>query len=320
VVRIYGFIINPSLGFYINLGFVFNNYIHGTLDPSVYVGMEQSLSTEFVESMSKKYEDVDSHIPEITHKILSLPIVAPEIKKIKIEECGEPLIDIFKMGHKRIVSLAHFGAMYDARHDDCGKVRKGLYERLLLLLSYLPESVGLAVFEGYRPLWKQKEYFIRKFKELVQASIHQRLKYNYREFLYDETCKFVSPFIDNVPVHCTGGAIDFMLFAFGQNNSMELLDLGKFGVVFGFNDQAKTLADNLSTEQIKNRKMLLDAAARAGLVNYGEEWWHYSYGDRAWAYVENKDKAMYGLALAEDMSNMHTKNSFLESMIKSVEL
>lgn len=248
------------------------------------------------------------------YKILSMPIVSSEVTKIKIEECGEQLIDLTKVGNKRIVPLTNFGVVYNAGHNDFGKIRNGLYQRLLLLLEYLPQNVGLAVFEGYRPLWKQKEYFAKKFKELVAAGKGNKLDNNYMNSVYTETCKFVSPFIDNIPVHCTGAAIDFMLFKFNDHGSMELLDLGKFGVIFGPNDQAKTLAENLSVEQRKNREILLKAAAKAGLVNYGYEWWHYSYGDRAWAYVENKEKAIYGLAVSEKTETHLTKEAFFKSI------
>jgi zinc D-Ala-D-Ala dipeptidase len=244
-----------------------------------------------------------------SYKILSMPIVAPCVTQIKIEECGELLVDLMTIGNKRIVPLINFDTRYNAGHSDFGKVRKGLYERLLRLLSYLPDNLGLAVFEGYRPLWKQKEYFEKKFKELAQQSTNGNL-----EAAYNETCKFVSPFIDNIPVHCTGAAIDFMLFTFNKNGSMELLDLGKFGVIFGPNDQTQTLATNITDEQRKNRIMLLEAAAKAGLVNYGYEWWHFSYGDRAWAYVEKQEKAMYELMQEAKICIPMTKEDFFKTV------
>jgi len=60
--------------------------------------------------------------------------------------------------------------------------------------------------------------------------------------------------------------------------------------------------------------MLLAAAASAGLVNYGYEWWHYSYGDRAWALVENQEKAIYGLAVT-GKEEVLTKKEFLKSFL-----
>ena len=114
---------------------------------------------------------------------------------------------------------------------------------------------------------------------------------------YQEAAKFVSPFIDNIPTHATGAAIDISLFSV---NNKKLIDMGKFDVIFGPNDQQETFSENTSEDQSNNRLMLLSAATRAGLVNYGFEWWHYSYGDKMWAYVKKQKAAIYGLAVSKD--------------------
>jgi zinc D-Ala-D-Ala dipeptidase len=33
-----------------------------------------------------------------------------------------------------------------------------------------------------------------------------------------------------------------------------------------------------------------------GFVNYPHEWWHFSYGDRYWAYAKDEPAAIYGAA------------------------
>eukprot|EP00961_Rhodomonas_salina_P247518 3344182-Rhodomonas_salina.2 len=71
-----------------------------------------------------------------------------------------------------------------------------------------------------------------------------------------------------------------------------LLDMGQIGALD--NLQASTLCSNLTDDQARNRRILLSAACQAGLVNYGYEWWHYSYGDRVWAFAKEKPVAMYG--------------------------
>jgi D-alanyl-D-alanine dipeptidase len=43
-----------------------------------------------------------------------------------------------------------------------------------------------------------------------------------------------------------------------------------------------------------NREILCDALTRAGFVNYPTEWWHWSYGDRYWAFVTGAPVAPYG--------------------------
>lgn len=36
--------------------------------------------------------------------------------------------------------------------------------------------------------------------------------------------------------------------------------------------------------------------ANYDFVNYPTEWWHFSYGDRYWVYIEDKESAIYGSA------------------------
>ena len=143
-----------------------------------------------------------------------------------------------------------------------------------------------------RPLYTQKEYFDKKFKENLS-------KLKDKELAYQETSKSVSPFIDNIPTHATGAAIDITLF-YIDDQANKLMDLGKFDVISGPNEQQYTFSENTNKEQRRNRLMLLDAATKAGLVNYGFEWWHYSYGDKMWAYVKKQKTAVYGLAVAKD--------------------
>jgi D-alanyl-D-alanine dipeptidase len=40
--------------------------------------------------------------------------------------------------------------------------------------------------------------------------------------------------------------------------------------------------------------ILADAMNAAGLVNYPAEWWHWSYGDRYWAFQASHGTALYG--------------------------
>jgi D-alanyl-D-alanine dipeptidase len=43
---------------------------------------------------------------------------------------------------------------------------------------------------------------------------------------------------------------------------------------------------------------LIDAMRAAGFVNYPTEWWHWSYGDRYWAYLLGKPAAIFGAVLS----------------------
>jgi zinc D-Ala-D-Ala dipeptidase len=44
----------------------------------------------------------------------------------------------------------------------------------------------------------------------------------------------------------------------------------------------------------RHRDILACAMSAAGLVNYPAEWWHWSYGDRYWAFQSGNGAALYG--------------------------
>jgi D-alanyl-D-alanine dipeptidase len=55
-----------------------------------------------------------------------------------------------------------------------------------------------------------------------------------------------------------------------------------------------TYTKNISPKVAKNRQMLIDIMSEAGFSNYPGEWWHWSYGDSAWAVRVGAENAPYG--------------------------
>jgi zinc D-Ala-D-Ala dipeptidase len=43
-----------------------------------------------------------------------------------------------------------------------------------------------------------------------------------------------------------------------------------------------------------HRDVLASAVDGAGFVNYPAEWWHWSHGDRYWAFQTGQDASRYG--------------------------
>jgi D-alanyl-D-alanine dipeptidase len=54
-----------------------------------------------------------------------------------------------------------------------------------------------------------------------------------------------------------------------------------------------TAARNLPWVARRNRQILIGALASVGMVNYPTEWWHWSYGDRYWAFMSRAEHARY---------------------------
>lgn len=225
-----------------------------------------------------------------------IKIADPRIKAVSIQESKEPLINLadptVNPQDSKIRLMPNEqnpnAGFYHAPHSECFKVREGLFKALKKMVSILPEDIGIYVYEAYRPMSVQKQYFDKVFNETKE--LNPALK---EEEIFQQTAVLVSPVIDNVPPHCTGGAIDITLINLKTN---EPLDMGKFGVLFGKNEVAETHSDKITELQKKNRKILLQAAENAGLVNYPVEWWHYSIGDKYATYMLGKKHAIYGFA------------------------
>lgn len=61
--------------------------------------------------------------------------------------------------------------------------------------------------------------------------------------------------------------------------------------------EKETQKRQLSPEEqeiLQNRRFLYQVMTRAGFENYGDEWWHYSFGDNMWAKLSGNNKAFYG--------------------------
>ena len=54
-----------------------------------------------------------------------------------------------------------------------------------------------------------------------------------------------------------------------------------------------TASKTISAEAQKNRKIMNRALSAVGFVNYPAEYWHWSYGDRNWAYYKKQAHAIY---------------------------
>ncbi|OGB84025.1 hypothetical protein A3F66_06655 [candidate division TM6 bacterium RIFCSPHIGHO2_12_FULL_32_22] len=219
------------------------------------------------------------------------PIIAdPKIKSIPIIESDEELIDIKKQNHPRI---------YMSKHSigfECGSlIRLSLFEKLknmVLQLDKLSEYFGfnkeqidILVFEGLRDITIQEKIFNAKLAEIKLE--HPELNEDELEL---ETSKWVSPVKNNVPAHSTGAAIDIRLW---DNKNERFVDLGKYSILDGENPNAPTFSEDISDEQKVNRLYLMMASTIAGLINYLYEFWHFSFGDRYYAYW-NREIARYG--------------------------
>ena len=149
----------------------------------------------------------------------------------------------------------------------------------------LPDGLRLLIVEGYRPYAAQHAIWTG-----YRDDLRRRHPSWPAERLLVETSKFVSPV--EVAPHSTGGAVDLTLCT---ADGIEL-DMGTpiDATPVESDNACFTGARNIPAAAAENRRILIDALAAVGLVNYPTEWWHWSYGDRYWALTTGAPHAPYG--------------------------
>jgi D-alanyl-D-alanine dipeptidase len=190
------------------------------------------------------------------------------ITSIPAIENGEPLVDLFTR------NLLTTGRQF---------AREGVADRLALADAFLPVGVRLHIVEGLRPVSTQREIYDGYCAELER--LHPGITEHDVRVL---ASRFVSPI--EVAPHVAGAAVDLTLV--GAHGP---LDLGTpiDATPEQSNGACFFAATNISREARTNRALLADVLTAAGLVNYPTEWWHWSHGDRYWAYTTNHPTALY---------------------------
>lgn len=219
------------------------------------------------------------------------------VQKTEVRDEDEDFVNIFNVADNRIrmlptPSMPFSNENYNAGFECSSLIRKGLYLRLKIMISALDlitenkQKISILIFEGLRDLQTQKGLFERCLVEL-------REKYSKEDISNIELIKLAERYVtppEKHPVHSTGACVDIRLF---DDDKGEFLDMGKFGLLWGKNEQAHMFCAGLTEEQKNNRHMLLTAASIAGLMNYPYEWWHFSYGDKYYAYCTEEEYALY---------------------------
>jgi D-alanyl-D-alanine dipeptidase len=205
----------------------------------------------------------------------------PRISAVAAADVGEALIDLRDVPALWLDSRQADGAGAFAR------LRETVANRLVDAQATLPGGLRLLIIEGYRPLDLQRSIFDGYRNELRAAHPDWA-----DDRLHVETSKFASPV--EVAPHSTGGAVDLTLCT---EDGTEL----DMGTCVDATPEASanacfTAARNISDEARRNRQVLARALASVGLVNYPTEWWHWSYGDRYWAFTSGLGRSLYGPA------------------------
>lgn len=208
-----------------------------------------------------------------------LLISDPQIWSISVKECHEPLVDLKELGFKISLNRASF-------YNGYTKVRQSVANKLSAASKQLPDGISFLFSEGHRPISLQQTMYAEYYEQLAAANPDWDATK-----LRHETTKFVAP-SEDVPPHSTGGAIDITLV----DNDDNEIDMGSILDETPDKNENRnfTFADNISERAKANRKILFQVLSDVGFINYQAEWWHWSYGDKYWAYHAKQPFAIYG--------------------------
>ncbi len=211
-------------------------------------------------------------------------IADPRVLALEVDECGEEVVDLRALPYLQI----------DTRERDPDGlwclVREGVARRLLDAASAAPDGVGLLVVEAFRSVERQRVVF----EEYAASLSADHPDWDLGRVRVAASRYAAPPDID--PPHSTGAAVDVTLV--GEDGRE--LDLGTS--INATPEESRgacfTDAHGLSPRAAANRALLCRVMTAAGFVNYPTEWWHWSYGDRYWAYRTGRTTALYGPAPA----------------------
>lgn len=164
--------------------------------------------------------------------------------------------------------------------------RKTIAKKLVIANEKLQKTnpnLALFVVSGYKNLNIQQKKFKSEYKKLKNQNNNLS-----EDQLIELTHLRIA--VPEVAGHPTGGAIDITIY---DTNQEKFVDMG--GKIADFSDnRLATFSKNITKQQLKNRLLLHDVLVEQGFCPFYEEWWHFSYGDKEWAFYYDKKSSLYG--------------------------
>lgn len=201
----------------------------------------------------------------------------PRVRAVPVRECGEPLVDCrgrMRVDTRRADPAGHFAHL-----------RAGVAERLERAEKLLPDGWRWLLVEGYRPPALQREIFdgyAATPRKLDPDADEERIR--------TAASRWCAP--AETAGHVAGAAIDLTVCT---RDGAEI-DMGspEAATPEESGGACCTHAPGLPERARENRALMIEALSSVGMVNYPTEWWHWSYGDRYWAWSTTAPTAAYG--------------------------
>ncbi|BAQ63421.1 M15 family metallopeptidase [Geminocystis sp. NIES-3709] len=215
---------------------------------------------------------------------------------IPIIECHEPLVPIpdDRFILENPPPYVKLGADYQGKSPYY--LRKEVLSRLLMAKTKLGEIKPhwhIKIFDAYRPVSVQQFMVDYTFTSICNdRNLEANMLTSWEKAsIYDEVYQIWAIPNDNPltpPPHSTGSAIDLTLV---DDNGIDVNMGGQIDELSPRSnpDYYKNSTDSQDVVFHKNREILLEIMIYGGFRRHQGEWWHFSYGDQMWAWLQNLD-------------------------------
>ena len=192
---------------------------------------------------------------------------------IHVEECENPV---------DMVLLEQTGRIFlNDRVANDWRIRRVVKDKIERCARILPDGYSLMIFEAFRSRNRQRELWNPVFERIITEHPDWT-----NDAVYTETSRWVSPPDGLGSGHQAGAAIDVTLASSDRSELCMGTGMQEF-------THATPTGAKVSAKARNNRDLLVQVLHSEGLVNYPDEWWHFSYGDRLWAEVTECDHAFF---------------------------
>lgn len=207
-----------------------------------------------------------------------------QYETIPIHETNEPLVDLST--YPFIIEPAYY--QQGLSDDPVVWIRLGVATMLLAAQNQFEGNYRFKIWDGYRPRDVQAKLYETLWNQLARQ--HPGLS---PKQLHQQTQQYIHPAFDpqHVPPHTTGGTVDLTLV----DKTGTALPMGTSFDHFG-PESASDYFEATGTDYTirNNRRTLIQAMKSAGFTVHQNEWWHFDYGNQAWAAGSGQPAARYG--------------------------
>lgn len=203
----------------------------------------------------------------------------PRIAAVPVAECDDPLVD------------CRSALRVDTRRADAegcwARLRAGVLDRLVRAEEALPDDWRWLLTEGHRTAAQQ-----HRIRDGYLATLRALRPGEPEEERRLAAARWVAPI--ETAGHVAGAAVDLTVCT---RDGREV-DMGSPEAATPEESDGACCTDarGLSAHARENRAAMGAALRSVGMVNYPTEWWHWSYGDRYWAFLTRTPTALYGPA------------------------